>query len=93
MPMVLYKFDVGAGGKISSNGADCNGTFTVRGTIDPFYMTINATKMYPDHVIFLWGRAQTSKITDEIDLTVLDQFNGEWGFENGTKEGEFVIEK
>ena len=83
MIMNLYKFEVSNAGKITANGADCNGTFYVRGKVDPFYLQFNANKIYPDHSIFLWGQAMTSKITDDVVLSALDQFNGSWGFENG----------
>ena len=55
MQMSVYKFEVSNAGKVTANGADCNGTFCVIGKVDPFYLQFNGTKMYPDHCIFLWG--------------------------------------
>ena len=70
--MNLHKFEVSNAGKVTSNGADCNGTFCVIGKVDPFYLQFSGTKMYPDHCIFLWGQAMTSKITDDVVLSALD---------------------
>ena len=55
MPMNINKFETTSGGKMHASGADCNGTFVVRGKVDPFMLSFQATKMYPDHCLFVWG--------------------------------------
>ena len=55
MQMNINKFETTSGGKMHASGADCNGTFVVRGKVDPFMLSFQATKMYPDHCLFVWG--------------------------------------
>ena len=83
MPMNINKFETTSGGKMLANGADCNGTFVVRGKVDPFMLSFQATKMYPDHCVFVWGQASIQANKQDVQLSDIDVFQGDWGFESG----------
>ena len=95
--MTFQKFKIQENGSITANGADSHGTFIVRGQVKP-ELTFSAMKMYPDHCVFLWGNAgidenklAMSDWNSPPPLEEVDSFEGEWGFEEGTKEGNYGI--
>ena len=85
-------------GQVTANGMDANGTFIVRGEVNPNDLTFTGLKLYPDHCVFLWGNAaiDDSKMAtvdwnSPVPLEEIDQFTGEWGFEEGQPQGSFQI--